>query len=66
MMMMMVTSQCQNGKTSLDLYEARDDGVLGCISISWTICKQSTPRSTENHTNMATPHRLIVDCGELL
>jgi len=29
------------GKTSLDLSEARDDGVLGCSGISWTICKQS-------------------------
>ena len=29
------------GKNSLDLHEARDDGVLGCSGISWTICKQS-------------------------
>jgi len=27
----------QKGKTSLDLNEARDDGVLGCSGISWTI-----------------------------
>jgi len=27
----------QKGKTSLDLNEARDDRVLGCSAISWTI-----------------------------
>jgi len=32
-------SQYQKGKTGLDLNEARDDGVLGCSGISWTICK---------------------------
>ena len=31
----------QKGKTSLDLNEARVDGVLGCSGIRWTICKQS-------------------------
>jgi len=36
-------SQYQKGKTSLDLNEARDDGVYGCSGISWTICKQSAP-----------------------
>jgi len=30
-------SRYQKGKTSLDLNEARDDGVLGCSGISWTI-----------------------------
>ena len=30
-------SQYQKGKTSLDLNEARDDGVLGCSGTSWTI-----------------------------
>ena len=42
----------QKGKTSLDLNEARDDGVWGCSGISWTICKQSAPHSREitNHT----------------
>jgi len=35
----------QKGKTSLDLNEARDYGVLRCTGISWTICKQSAPRS---------------------
>jgi len=29
--------QYQIGKTSLDLNEARDDGVLECSGISWTI-----------------------------
>jgi len=32
-------SRYQKGKTSLDLNEAREDGVLGCSDISWTICK---------------------------
>ena len=32
-------SRYQKGKTSLDLTEARDNGVWG--GISWTICKQS-------------------------
>jgi len=40
-------SQYQKGKTSLDLHEATDDGVLGCSSISWTICKQSAPRARQ-------------------
>jgi len=30
----------QKGKTSLDLNEARDDGVLGCSGINWTICSE--------------------------
>jgi len=33
----------QKGKTSPDLNQARNDGVLGCSGISWTICKQSVP-----------------------
>ena len=37
----------RKGKTSLDLNEARDDGVWGCSGISWTICKQSAPRSRQ-------------------
>jgi len=37
-------SQYQKGKTSLDLNEARDYGVLGCSGVSWTMCKQSAPR----------------------
>ena len=44
----------QKGRTSLDLNEARDDGVLGCSGISWTICKQSAPRSRQITT--PTPH----------
>jgi len=41
-------SRCQKGKTSLDLNEARDDRVLGCSGISWTICSSL---QTDNHTN---------------
>ena len=44
-------------KTNLDLNEARDDGVLGCSGISWTICKQSGPRSRQIITT--TPHHSI-------
>jgi len=40
-------SQYQKDKTSLDLNEARDDGVPGGSGISWTICKQSAPRSRQ-------------------
>jgi len=40
-------SQYQKGKTSLDLNEARDDGISGCSGISWTICKQYAPRSRQ-------------------
>ena len=38
-------SRYQKGKTNLD--EARDDGVLGCSGISWTICRQSAPCSRQ-------------------
>jgi len=31
----------QKGKTSLDLNEARDDGVWGCSGMCWTICKSA-------------------------
>jgi len=44
-------SRYQNSKTSLDLNEARDDGVLGCSGISWSICKQSAPRSRQITTH---------------
>ena len=27
----------QKGKSSLDLKEARDDGILGCSGVSWSI-----------------------------
>jgi len=37
-------SRYQKGKASLDLNEARDDGVFGCSGISWTMFKQSAPR----------------------
>jgi len=49
-------SQYQKGKTSLDLNEATVDGIWDDSGISWTICKQSAPRSrqistpTSNHT----------------
>ena len=33
-------SRHEKCKSSLDSNEARDDGVLGCSGISWTICKQ--------------------------
>jgi len=49
--------QCQKGKTSLDLNEARDYGVLGCSGIGWTICKQSAPHSRQITT--LTPHHSI-------
>ena len=50
-------SRYQKGKTSLDINEARDDGVLGCSGISWTICKQYAPRSRQ--INTPTPHQSI-------
>jgi len=39
------------GKTSLDLNKARDYGVWGWQCISWTICKQSAPRSSTSSLN---------------
>ena len=50
-------SRYQKGKTSLDLNEARDDGVFRCSGFSWTICKQSAPHSTQITTS--TPHHSI-------
>jgi len=50
-------SRYQTSKTSLNLHEARDVGVLGCSGISWTICKQSASRSRQITTS--TPHRSI-------
>ena len=47
----------QNDKTSLDLNEARDDGVSECSGISWTTCKQSAPRCRRITT--PTPHHSI-------
>jgi len=40
-------SRHQKGKTSLDSNKARDDGGLGCSGISWTMRKQSAPRSRQ-------------------
>ena len=47
----------QKGKTSLDLNEARYNGVLGCSGISWTISKQSVPHSGQITT--PTPHHSV-------
>jgi len=47
----------QKSKSILHLNQARDDGVLGCSGISWTICKQSAPRSRQ--ITMPTPHHSI-------
>ena len=47
-------SRYQKGKTSLDLNEARDDGVFGCSGISWTICKQSAPHCRQMTTPQIT------------
>jgi len=47
----------QKGKTNLVLNEAREDGVLGCSGISWTIYKQSAPPSRQITT--PTPHHSI-------
>ena len=51
----------QKGKISLDLNEARDDGVLGCSGISWTICKQSAPHSRQIATPAA--HHKLLQAG---
>ena len=50
-------SRYQKRKTSLDLNEPRDYGVLGCSGISWTICEQSTPGSRQIITS--TPYHSI-------
>ena len=50
-------SRYQTGKTSLDLNDARDAGVLGCSGIRWTICEQSALRSRQITT--PTPHHSI-------
>ena len=47
------TTWYQKGKTSLDLSEARDDGVSGCSGNSWTICKQHAPHSRQITTPTA-------------
>jgi len=43
-------SRYQRGKTSLDLNEARDDKILGCSVISWTISKPSALCSRQTTT----------------
>ena len=53
-----LVSQYQKVKTSLDLNEARYEGVLGCSGISWTTCKQLAPRSRQITT--PTPHHSIL------
>ena len=56
-------SRYQKGKTSLDLHEARDDGVWGCSGISWTIRKKSAPRSRQ----ITTPtRRHSISTGRML
>jgi len=47
-------SQYQKGTASMDLNESGDDGVLGYTGISWTICKQSVPRSRQPHQHLST------------
>jgi len=53
----------RKGKTSLDLYEARDDGVWDGSGISCTICQQSAPRSRQIAT--PTPHHSMFT-GQML
>jgi len=55
--MIACVSQYEKGKTSLDLNEARDYGILGCSGITWTICKQSAPHSRQITT--PAPHQSI-------
>jgi len=47
----------------LDLKEVRDDEVLGCSGITWTICKQAAPHSRQITT--PTPHHSILT-GQVL
>jgi len=47
----------QKGTASVDVNEARDDGVLGCNGISWTICKQSA--SCSRQITRPAPHHSI-------
>jgi len=47
-------SRYQKGKSSLDLNEATDDGVLRCGGISWTVCKQSASRCRQITTPACT------------
>jgi len=43
-------SRHQKGLADLDLNETRDDGVLRCSGISWTICKLETNRNSVSVT----------------
>jgi len=57
-------SRYQKGKTSLDLNEARDDGVLGCNDISWTIMQTiCTSLQTDNHINTSSLQFLQAECS---
>jgi len=51
----------QKGKTRLGLNEARDDVVVGCSGVSWTICKQSAPCCRQITT--PTPHYSILQAA---
>jgi len=47
-----ISCRYQKGLTSLDLYEARDGGVLGCSGISWTVLKNiCTSLQRDNYVN---------------
>ena len=48
---------CQKGENSLNLNDARADGVWRCSGINWTICKQSVPCSRQITT--PTPRHTI-------
>jgi len=52
-------SQYQKGKTSLDLNEARDDGVWGGSGISWTICKQNAKNRSRQITTPSPYHSIF-------
>jgi len=49
--------RCQKGKTSLDLMRQEMMGFWDGCGISWTICKQSAPRSRQITT--PTPHHSV-------
>ena len=58
-------SRYHKGKTSLDLNEAKDHGVLRCSGISWIICKQSAYCSrqittTTHHRSISTDRMLFL------
>jgi len=51
------------GQRAVKRMYVRDDGVLGCSDISWTVCKQSAPHSRRITTT--TPHHSIFT-GQML